>query len=146
MILFVDVDLKQVSLLGKQFPWSKPAVCPCCRQSHLWGHGFSGTLFDGFLKALLMRRFICPGCGCVMKCRPRSHFSRIQSPIDTIRSQLSGRIETGRWPGMRERGRHWLAALKRQVLAHLGLQWRDRLIEAFDRLCVLGIVPVSGSL
>jgi hypothetical protein len=47
---------------------------------------------------------------------------------------------------MSERGRHWLRALKRQVLAHLGLLWQSRLIEAFDRLCRFGIVPVSRTL
>ena len=145
MILFVDVDLKEVSLLGKKFPWQKPVVCPCCLQSHVWGHGFSDTFFDGFLKALLMKRYICPACGCVMKCRPGSHFTRIQTAIDTIRSYLAGRIETGRWPDMRGRGRHWLSALKRQTLARLGLAWREHLIEAFDRLCGLDIVPVSRS-
>lgn len=146
MILFVDVDLKEVSLLGKKFPWQKPTMCPCCLQSHVWGHGFSGTFFDGFLNALLMRRFRCPACGCVMKCRPRSHFTRIQTAIYTIRSYLAGRIESGRWPGSPERGRHWLRALKRQCLARLGLLWRNRLLEAFERLCRLGIVPVSRSL
>jgi hypothetical protein len=146
MILFVDVDLKEVCLLGKKFPWQKPTICPCCLQSHVWGHGFYGTFFDGFFKALLMRRFRCPACGCVMKCRPRSHFKRIQTAIETIRSCLVGRIETSRWPGSPERGRYWLGALRRQVLARFGLSWRNRLIEAFDRLCASGIVPVSRSL
>lgn len=145
MILFVDVNLKEVSLLGKNYPWQKPAVCPRCLQSHVWGHGFSDTIFDGFLKTLLMKRFRCPACGCVMKCRPRSHFSRIQTAINTIRSHLSGRIETGRWPGSPERGRYWLSALKRQTLARLGLAWQNRLLEAFDRIYRLGIVPVSRS-
>lgn len=146
MILFVDVNLKEVNLLGKKFPWQKPAVCPRCIQSHVWGHGFSGTFFDGFLNALLMRRFRCPGCGCVIKCRPRSHFPRIQTAIDTIKSHLACRIETGRWPGSRERGRHWLSALRRQALARLGLAWRNRLLEAFDRLHRAGVVPVSRTL
>jgi hypothetical protein len=44
------------------------------------------------------------------------------------------------------KGRHWHAALKRQVLAYLGLGWRNRLLEAFDRLYRSGIVPVSRSL
>ena len=145
MILFVDVDLKEVSLLGKKFLWQKPAICPCCLQSHVWGHGFSGTFFDGFFDALLMRRFRCPACGCVMKCRPKSHFKRIQTDIETIRSYLAGRIERGRWPGGPERGRHWLRALKRQVLAHLGLTWQNRLLEAFDLFWGSGIVPVSRS-
>ena len=145
MILFVDVDLKEVSLLEKKFPWPKPAVCPRCLRDQVWGHGFTGTFFEGFHNALLMRRFRCPACGCVMKCRPRSHFTRFQTAIDTIRTCLAGRIETGRWRGSAARGRHWLSALKRQALARLGLAWRNRLLDAFDRLCGLGIVPVSRS-
>jgi hypothetical protein len=146
MILFVDVDLKEVSRLGKKFPWQKPEMCPRCLQRKVWGHGFSDTFFDGFFKALLMKRYLCPTCGCVMKCRPKSHFARIQTAIKTIRAYLAGRIETGRWPGSPEKGRHWHAALKRQVLAYLGLGWRNRLLEAFDRLYRSGIVPVSRSL
>jgi hypothetical protein len=134
MILFVDVDLKEVNRLGKKYSWKKPAACPRCLRSHVRGHGFTGTFFDGFLNALLMRRFRCPACGCVMKCRPKSHFARIQTAIGTIRSHLAGRIETGRWFGSPERGRYWLSALRRQVLAHLGLTWRNRLLETFDQL------------
>lgn len=145
MILFVDVDLKQVSLFGKKFPWQKPPVCPRCQKNHVWGHGFTATFFDGFLSALLMRRLRCPGCGCVIKYRPKSHFSRFQTAISTIKSQLTSRIETRRWSANPGRGRHWLQVLKRQSLARLGLAWQNRLIEAFDRLCALGIVPVSRS-
>lgn len=146
MILFVDVDLKEVNRLGKKYFWKKPGVCPRCLKSPVWGHGFADTFFEGFFNALLMKRFRCPACGCVMKCRPKSHFTRIQTAIETIRSYLAGRIEKYRWPGSPERGRYWLSALKRQVLAHLGLTWRNRLLEAFDQFCRRGIVPVSRSL
>jgi hypothetical protein len=78
-----------------------------------------------------------------MKCRPKTHFTRIQTGIQTIRSSLAGKIEAGWWPAMRERGRHWLSALKRQVLVHLDLTWRSRLLKAFDRLYRSGIVSVS---
>jgi len=146
MILFVAVDLKQISVLGRNFPWQKPEICPCCKQSHLWGHGFADTYFEGYPAALPMRRFLCPACGCVIKCRPRGYFSRFQTAIDTIRSQLGKRIVTGRWPCRASRGRHWLAALRRKALAHLGLDWIGRLVSAFDRLLKLHIVPVSRSL
>lgn len=147
MILFIEIDLKEVSLLGKKFSWPKPKVCPLCLQSHLWGHGFSGTFFDGFFNVLYMKRYICPACGSVIKCRPKSHFPRIQSAIDTIKSCLTGRIEKGRWPcaGIGVRGRHWFSALKRQTLAHLGLEWQGQWIDAFNRLLGLGVVPVSES-
>jgi len=147
MILFVDVDLKKLFLLGRNFSWKKPAICPHCRQSHLWGHGFCDTLFEGYPAALPLRRFLCPLCGCVIKCRPKGYFSRFQSCIDTIKSRLTQRIATGRWPsaGHGARGRHWLCALKRKVLVYLGLQWRRCLIAGFDRLWQLAIVPVSAA-
>jgi hypothetical protein len=147
MILFVAVDLKQLFSLGRNFPWKKPSICPCCHQSHLWGHGFSDTIFDGYPAALPMRRFMCPLCGCVIKCRPKGYFSRFQTAIDTIKSHLRQRIGAGRWssPDRGALGRHWLAALKRKVLVYLGLQWKERLIAGFDRLCQLKIIPVSMS-
>ena len=145
MILFVAVDLKQVSALGRNFSWKKPELCPCCKQSHLWGHGFSDTYFEGYPAALPMKRFLCPACGGVIKCRPKGYFSRFQTAIDTIKSQLVIRISTGRWPCNSSRGRYWLAALRRKTVAHLGLDWLKRLARAFDRLWQLGIVPVSMS-
>ena len=144
---FVGVDLKQVSALGRKFVWLKPDLCPCCRQSHLWGHGFCDTYFDGFTTALPMRRFICPACRCVIKCRPKGYFSRFQTAIGTIKSHLANRIARGRWPptSVPARGRYWLAALKAKTLVYLGLDWMNRLDEAFDLLCRLNIVPVSVS-
>jgi hypothetical protein len=35
--------------------------------------------------------------------------------------------------------------LMRQVMAHLGLGWRNRLLEGFDDLFAKGIIPVSRS-
>jgi hypothetical protein len=145
MILFVAVDLKQVSVLGRNFPWQKPAICPCCKQSHLWGHGFADTYFEGYPAALPMRRYRCPACGGVIKCRPQGYFARFQTATATIRSHLAKRIATGRWLCRASRGRHWLAALRRKALAHLGLDWLRGLIPAFDRLLHLRIVPVSRS-
>jgi hypothetical protein len=128
MILFVDVDLKQVNALGRNFPWKKPQLCPCCGQSHVWGHGFSDTYFQDYRAALPMKRFLCPACGGVIKCRPKGYFSRFHTAINTIKSHLVKRINTGRWPCNSARGRYWLAALKRQILAHLGLDWLKRLV------------------
>jgi hypothetical protein len=147
MILFVAVDLKQVWCLGRKFRWEKPKICPRCKQTHLWGHGFSDTFFDGYPAALPMRRFLCPLCRCVIKCRPQNFFSRFQTAIEAIKLQLASRIATGRWPkaANRGRGRHWMAALKRKALVYLGLDWLKHLAEAFDRLLELGIVPVSVS-
>jgi hypothetical protein len=146
MILFVAVNLKRLSVLGRKYRWHRPALCPGCRQSHLWGHGYVDGYFQGFAHALALRRYVCPSCGCVIKLRPKGYFTRFQTAIGTIRAALGQRADTGRWPaGSADRGRHWMAALKRQVLVHLGLHWLQRPAAAFDRLCRMGVVPVSRS-
>jgi hypothetical protein len=107
MILFVAVNLKRLSVLGRKYRWRRPALCPG---------------------------------------RPKGYFTRFQSAIGTIRAALGQRLGTGRWPaGGAARGRHWLSALKRQVLVHLGMAWLQRLAAAFDRLRRMGLVPVSRS-
>jgi hypothetical protein len=146
MILFVAVNLKRLSVLGRKYRWRRPALCPGCRQSHLWGHGYVDGYFQGFAHALALRRYVCPGCGCVIKLRPKGYFARFQTAIGTIRAALGQRVATGRWPaGCAARGRHWLAALKRQALVHLGQHWLQQLAAAFDRLRRMGVVPVSRS-
>ncbi len=148
MILPVSANLKEIEKKGRSYPWSRPEICLCCRQSHVWGHGFVEALFDGYAKALLLRRYRCPVCGCVIKLRPKAYFSRFQATIETIRSHILTRLQAGKWPrGLSgARCRHWLRALKRQVVAHLGIEWLSHLPEAFDQLVSLGKVPVSRSI
>ncbi|NOY53666.1 MAG: hypothetical protein GXP58_08600 [Deltaproteobacteria bacterium] len=78
--------------LGK----TRPGSCPRCHSDRLWGHGFVERLFDGFSVPLLIRRYRCSLCGCIITLRPDSHFPRIQAPKEEIRSALSHRIATGR--------------------------------------------------
>ena len=148
MILFVDVILKQIFTMGKDFPWTRPETCPCCGNWKVWGHGFVSTIFQGFDTPLLLKRYRCPACGCVVILRPSSHFSRFQSSKHTIRSAIVHRINTGRWPpgSARSRQRHWLCNLKRQLKAHLTEKWKDGLVAAFDYLLTLGRTPVSRSI
>ena len=63
MILPVIVNLKEIEEQGRNYPWIRPEVCLRCRGSHLWGHGFVESWFDGYIHALLLRRYICPVCG-----------------------------------------------------------------------------------
>jgi hypothetical protein len=67
--------------------------------------------------------------------------------VETIRASVASRVNGGAWLKDLGRGRqgHWIRALMRQVTAHLGLGWRDRLLEGFDDLVGKGIVPVSRS-
>jgi len=145
MILPVSVNLKEIEEKGRSYPWVRPETCLSCRQSHVWGHGFVESLFDGYAKALLLRRYRCPLCGGVIKLRPKEYFHRFQATKQAIRFHILRRLQTGKWPrGLSSsRCRHWLRALKRQVVAHLGIEWLRRLPEAFDQLVSLGKVPVS---
>ena len=145
MIIFLVLDLKQIALNSRDYPWPQPDCCGRCCHPKLWGHGFVPMIFEGFAQALQMRRYRCPKCGCVIRVRPEGFFSRHQSDVATIRRTLEHRIAAGRWPrgGVTNRARHWLAALKRHALAVWGLAALDDLMAAFDRLLAKGRVPVS---
>lgn len=147
MLHFVDVILKDVFDKGRNFQWPRPSCCPRCRHYKVWGHGFVERLFDCFSSSLPVKRFRCDHCGCVICCRPATHFNRIQSPSKSIKANLLHRITYGRWPDgiPANRQRHWLKNLKRKVLAHFGIvNIRDHL-TAYDKLLSLGNIPVSCS-
>ena len=148
MILSLCVSINMIVELGRDFPWPRPESCPRCHGNRVWGHGFVGALFDGFVQEVLLRRWRCPDCGCVMKQRPDGHFERFQAPIQTIRSSLAFRLKTGRWPAgsSRTRAGHWLRSLRRKILAYWGTQWPAGPIAGFDRLIEKGIIPVSRSI
>ena len=122
MILHIDLDLKHVDRLGRNYPWPRPKHCRC-GSSRLWGHGFVWMFFDGFSMALEIRRYRCPLCGCVIRLRPEGYFKRHHTDTSTIRRTMVQRIGTGHWPAdwAANRGRHWLLALKRNTIAVLGM-------------------------
>ena len=145
MLHFVDLILKDVFEQGRDFKWTKPSRCPRCRYYNVWGHGFVERLFDHFPSPLLIKRFRCNHCGCIICCRPTSHFARIQSSSKSIKSNIAYRITYGRWlSGIPpSRLRHWLLNLKRKILAHLGLQDNHDLLQGYDKLLLSGLIPVS---
>lgn len=147
LILWVDGCVKRIFELGRKFPWPRPERCPRCK-GRIWGHGFVEAFFDGFNEPVWLRRYRCAHCRAVFRLRPKGYWRRFQAPISTIRSSLARRLRTARWPPGLSRSRqgHWLRSLRRQVLAHLGLGWTQRLLEGFDRLCEMGKVPVSRSI
>lgn len=95
----------------------------------------------------MLRRYRCPECGCVIRLKPKGYFKRFQAAMETIRAGIRHRLETNKWPPAISRGRwnHWFKALGRQAKAHLGHACCD-LLQAFDRLCELGRIPVSRSI
>lgn len=148
MILSLCVCIKEIVDEGRNFAWPRPETCPRCHGDRIWGHGFVGALFDGFVQQVLLRRWRCPDCRCVMRVRPSGYFERVQAPIERIRSSIACRLKTGRWPpgSCRRRQGHWLRSLRRTIQARLGAQWMDRPLAGFDHLIEKGIIPVSRSI
>jgi hypothetical protein len=149
MIYFVSVLLKDIFEQGKDYPWVRPAVCPECGHYRLWGHGFTARYFQGYPCCLYLKCYRCPNCKLVITLRPDSHFSRVRSSRETIRSHLEQRLDNGRWPRStlsRPCLRHWLTNLARQALARLTDSWKDGLISAFDRLVATGVTPITRTI
>jgi len=145
MIVFAPVSIKEIVSKGRKFPWPRPEICPRCNGNRVWGHGFVTAFFDGFADQVLLRRYRCPDCRCVMRLRPSGFFMRFQASIVAIRSSIAFRLENGRWPPgcSRTRQGHWLRSLYRKTLAYFGQGWKNRLPEGFDFLIRIDEIPVS---
>ena len=148
MVIFFPVILKQLFHLGRLYPWPKPDHCPRCGSHRLWGHGFVEAFFDGFDQSLLLRRYRCPDCGCVIRLRPQGYFKRFQSSIATIRSSIEQKVKTGRWlTGLsRTRQRHWFRSLAKKIKAYLTDTWELGVVAGFDDLLMKGQIPVSRAI
>jgi hypothetical protein len=96
---------------------------------------------------VFLKRYRCPECRVVIRVRPLGYWKRIQASVEAVRQCVIDRIGTGRWPpgSNPARQRHWLRALKRQVVAHLGMSFAQRLEECFEELLRRGICAVSRS-
>jgi len=147
MISYIFVLLKDILKLGKKYPWPRPEECPKCGSLRIWGHGYVDALFEGYDKPFLLKRYRCPCCGCVIRLRPSSYLSRFQTPTQKIKSVITTRIKTGRWPPgvSRQRSGHWLRSLKRKVFYLFGFHSGENLMKAFDYLLLSGVNPVSRS-
>ena len=87
LVIFVQLAVKQLFEVGRDFLWPKPERCPRCG-GRIWGHGFVPAYFDGYDQPLWLKRYQCPDCGCVIRMRPRDYFQRFQASIYTIRDCL----------------------------------------------------------
>ena len=148
MIILVKVKLKHIFKKGKNYCWPRPKLCLRCHGSHLWGHGYVASYFDGFNQPFYLKRYRCPACGCVIKLKPAGYLKRFQAPIDTIRSSIQCRLKKGCWLAAysRSRQKHWFNALVRKVKAYFGDRWDRHLLTAFDLLIAGGQNPVSRAI
>lgn len=67
MIFSVCVSIKEIVAKGREFPWPRPESCLRCAGHRVWYHGFVPAFFDGFSEQILLRRYRCPECGCVIR-------------------------------------------------------------------------------
>lgn len=145
MIIEVPVELNEIYEKGYDYPWKKPEVCPHFGLPRLWGHGFVTSYFDPIMKCLYLRRYRCPDCKCVIRMKPTGFFKRFRASIQVIRSCLSHRLRFKRWVFdlSQSRQRHWMSALKRVSLAHFGIDGFKNLLNSFEQLIQMGLIPVS---
>jgi hypothetical protein len=113
LILHFSVAVKALFMMGKEYPWPTPEKCPVCSGTRLWGHGFVTRYFEGFMKALWIKRFRCPDCLAVHTCRPLGFLKGIRYGIEVICSCLRGKIEEDRWRGCvsRQNQQYWYRCL-----------------------------------
>lgn len=148
MVIFFSVVLKELLEKGRDYPWPRPDNCPRCGACRIWGHGYVDCFFDGFHHAFLIKRYRCPDCRCVIRCRPSGYFKRFQAPIETIRKSISSKEERCRWlKGVSCcRQAHWWRALKRRIEAFFGHGFGGTRMEGFDLLLGLGRNPVCRAI
>jgi hypothetical protein len=146
LILFVEVCVKTLVELGRQYRWERPERCPKCQGVRVWGHGFVEAYLDEAGSAcVLLKRYRCPECGVVIRLRPSGYWRRIQATVAAVRQCITDRLEKGRWPpGCNSaRARHWLGGLRRQVRTHLGVSSAQDLAQGFSELLRRGVCAVS---
>ena len=148
LILFMDLCVKTLVGLGRNYRWQRPERCPRCSGARVWGHGFVSAYSDpAGAQCVFLKRYRCPECRVVIRVRPSGYWKRIQASVTAVQQCVMHRIGTGRWPpgSNPPRQRHWLRALKRQVRAHLGMSYEERLAEGYEELLRRGISAVSRS-
>jgi hypothetical protein len=81
--------------------------------------------------------------------RPFGYWPRHHAPVRIILKSLCHRIQRGFWDKAlgftRQRQDHWLRALRRNILAFLGMNFTGGLIAGFHELIPLIRVPVIRS-
>jgi hypothetical protein len=145
---FFNINLDQLRLLERDFPWPIPDRCLCCG-GRIWKHGFvTYYLSPYFDKPFTGRKLRCPDCRTTYRCRPEGYLPRFFHPLNQIKESLLKRsYRSVANPAIDlDAKRSWFKRLKRQIKAHLGFSFKTDLLGGFFKLLEKGIVPVSRSI
>lgn len=132
LILYLSVNLHELSRVGKAFCWQRPLLCPQCNGVRLWSHGYVERYFDEVLGPIWMKRWRCTECRAVHTARPREYWRGFLAASATIIAGLQSRIEKNRWlwSATRQRQEYWWRGLEICRMIH-GMTWSlDSLVEA----------------
>lgn len=141
LILHFAVDVKRLVQQGKEYPWLRPQLCPCCDGLRLWGHGYVPRYFEGLTWGLWMKRFRCPDCGAVHTCRLEGFYRGFRYSAPSILFSLLNRIVQGRWLRCQSRQcqQYWWRGLRLQTSRLRNLISPD--ISSLRALIGAGYVP-----
>ncbi len=108
MLSHIAVDIKNLSVLGKNFKWKRPKCPKGCKK--VWGHGFVLRYFSSFKQGVYLKRYRCPTCGTVITMFPIGYWKHQQSSIENIYFAIKARLTSYRWPSWttRQRAGHWI--------------------------------------
>ncbi|NOZ69665.1 MAG: hypothetical protein GXP46_10595 [Deferribacteres bacterium] len=149
MSLFFVVYFKEIIRLGRRYPFPRPPNClrEGCKSRRLWGHGYIEAYFEGYEGPISLRRYRCRDCGRVYTIRPFGYWPRHHVEVRIIIQRLCKRIKAGKWDksdGLtRQRQGQWLRALKKNIMAYLGMSFRGSITEGFYELMYTGRIPVQ---
>lgn len=147
-VIRCDVSVKEIMKKGKKYKgWKKyiKKKCPSCG-TKLWGHGFVLAYFSMIPGWILIRRVRCPNCKQVHRLKPSGVWKNFNHSASEIKSSIKNYVKRRRNPGnkiKRETIKQWIYRLKRMIRAVISVSFSGSLLEGFDKLLKIRIIPVS---
>lgn len=145
LIIYFSVIVKSLINAGKSYEWFRPASCPECKGVRLWGHGFAGRYFHGFIRRVWVKRYRCPDCQSVHTMRPMGYWKRFQYSRSFILSSFLYKIRCNKWIRSipRQNQQYWFKGLifQSSVCSNVIIPTVDVLKQLIIKL----IIPPSHS-
>jgi hypothetical protein len=140
------ISIKEIFDQGRNYSFPRPPNCLRCDSTRIWGHGYVEVYFDGYNTAIELKRYRCDDCNRVYTIRPFGYWSRHHVSITVIVQRLWYKVEHGIWDKdtiTRQRQLHWLKALKKNRLVHLGISYGGDFWKGICDLIHLEKIPIQ---